>query len=77
MYKNCRLKEWQNILWTDESKCELFRCKRRVFVRRNPGKILNDEYVVPTVKHDSGSAMVWCVLGEREREREGSRLDLG
>ena len=52
-------KQWTKVLFTDESKFELFGSKRRVFVRRLPGERFKKECLTPTVKHGGGSIMVW------------------
>ena len=49
------------VLWSDESKFELFGSNRRVFVRRS----VISACVVPTVKHGEGGVMVWvCFAGD-------------
>lgn len=58
--------EWKSVLWTDESKFEIFGSNRRVYVRRREGERMNDACVVPTVKHGGGSVMVWgCFAGDK------------
>jgi hypothetical protein len=52
-------RKWNKVLFTDESKFELFGNKRRVIVRRMPGKKFKKECLTPTVKHAGGSIMVW------------------
>lgn len=51
--------QWSKVLWSDESKFDLFSTKRRVFVRRLQGERMNKNCVVPTVKHGGGSVLVW------------------
>ena len=51
--------EWRKVLWTDESKFEIFSQHRRVFVCRMPGERFHESCIVPTVKHGGGSIMVW------------------
>lgn len=58
-HKNWSVNDWRRVLWTDESKFELFGSKRRVFVRRRVGEKFNMECITPTVKHGGGSVMVW------------------
>lgn len=63
---NWTTEQWNNVLFTDESKFEMFGCKRRVFVRRMPNERFIKECLVPTVKHGGGSVMVWggiCAKG--------------
>lgn len=51
--------QWKQVLWTDESKFEIFGSKRRTFCRRKPGERYKPECVKATVKHGGGSVMVW------------------
>lgn len=51
--------DWAKVLWTDESKFELFGSKRRVYVRRGAHESTLEACTVPTVKHGGGSLMVW------------------
>ena len=49
---------WRNILWTDESKIELFgRCAARYICRKNGTAF--DKNIMPTVKHGGASVMFW------------------
>lgn len=50
---------WNNILWSDESKMELFGTKAKQYVWRPKGDAFNEKYTVPTVKHGGGSIMLW------------------
>lgn len=50
---------WRNILWTDESKIELFgTCAARYIWRKN-GTAFDKKNMMPTVKHGGGNVMVW------------------
>ncbi len=44
---------WNHIIWSDETKINLFG------VWRQPGEEYKDKCVLSTVKHGSGSVMVW------------------
>ena len=57
--KQWGIPQWSKVLWSDESKFELFGSKRRVYVRRRKGERYHPKCVVPTVKHGGGSIMVW------------------
>lgn len=51
--------QWRKVLFSDESKFELFRTAGVTYVRR-PIACRNDvRYQVPTVKHGGGSVLVW------------------
>ena len=56
-------REWEKVLWSDESKFEIFGTKRRVFVRRTAKERYSPECLVPSVKHGGGSVMVWGCSG--------------
>jgi transposase len=51
--------EWAKVLWSDESKFNLFSSDGVRYVRRPVGKRYDVRYQVPTVKHGGGSLMVW------------------
>lgn len=56
---NWTTKDWSKILWSDESKFNLFSSDGIRFVRRPKNKRNDVRYMVPTVKHGGGSVMVW------------------
>ena len=47
------------ILWSDETKIELFGMNARSCVWRRPGTAHHLENTIPTVKHGGGSIMLW------------------
>lgn len=51
--------QWAKVLWSDESKFNLFSSDGIHYVRRPPGHRYNPKYQVPTIKHGGGSVMVW------------------
>ena len=52
---------WTNVIFSDESKFELFG-EKRVIVWRKPGEELHEDCLQGTVKFGGGSVMVWgCV----------------
>lgn len=50
---------WKRVVWSDESKFELFGKKQRPRVWIKSGERLLDQNVQKTVKHGGGSIMVW------------------
>ncbi|KAG2458373.1 TCB1 transposase, partial [Polypterus senegalus] len=47
------------ILWSDETKIELFVVNARCHFWRKPGTAYHQANTIPTVKHDGGSIMLW------------------
>lgn len=62
-HQHWTLEQWNNVLWTDESKFEIFGSRRHVFVRRSAGERATEQCIVPTVKHGGGSVMIWGCFG--------------
>ncbi|CAJ0915678.1 unnamed protein product [Ranitomeya imitator] len=50
-HKEWTLDQWKSVLWSDESKFEIFGSNHRVFVRRRKGERMDSTCLVPTVKH--------------------------
>ncbi len=50
---------WNHVLWSDETKINLFGSDGVKRVWRQPGEVYKDKCVLPTVKHGGGSVMVW------------------
>ena len=50
---------WNSILWSDESKFNLFGSDGRVRCWRKQGESLNTKNLIPTVKHGGGNVMIW------------------
>lgn len=57
-HKDWTVAQWARILWSDESKNNLFGSDGIRFVRRPAGKRFDKKYTRPTVKH-SASVMPW------------------
>lgn len=51
--------DWSCVLFTDESKFNMFQSDGRVYIRRRTGERFKDDCVVPTVKFGGGGVMVW------------------
>ncbi len=50
---------WNQVLWSDEPKINLFGSDGVKRVWQQPGEEYKDKCVLPTVKHGGGSVMVW------------------
>ena len=50
---------WNHVMWSDETKINLFGSDGVKHVWWQPGKEYKDKCVLPTVKHGGGSVMVW------------------
>ncbi len=50
---------WNHVLWSDETKINLFGSDGVKHVWRQPGEEYKDKCVLHTVKHSGGSIMVW------------------
>lgn len=56
---NKPLEFWKHVIWSDESKFELFNKKRRLRVWRKSDEGLQDRHLQPTMKHGGGNIIVW------------------
>ena len=50
---------WNDVLWSDEMKINLFGSDGFKHMWRRPGEEYKDKCVMPTVKHSGGNVMVW------------------
>ncbi len=58
---------WNHVLWSDESKVNLFDSDGVQHVWWRPGEEYQENCALPTVKHGGGSIMVWgCMTSLRE-----------
>lgn len=58
-HREWTLDQWRKVIFTDESKFQLFNTKQ--MVRRRPGERFNPECIAPTVKFPD-SVMVWSCM---------------
>ena len=56
---NWSAEQWKSVLWSDESKFEIFGTKRRQYVRRPNGEQFKDMCLQPTIKNGEGSVQAW------------------
>lgn len=53
---------WHKVIWSDETKIELFGHNHKRYIWRGVNKAYDERYTIPTVKHGGGSLMFWgCV----------------
>ena len=57
-YRMWKTAQWKSVIWSDESKFNVFRSDGRQYCWRRADEPLRDHHVQPTVKHGSGSIMV-------------------
>ena len=50
---------WKKVLWSDETKIELFGHQGKHYVWCKPNTSHHPENIIPTVKHGCGSIMLW------------------
>ncbi|CDQ96990.1 unnamed protein product [Oncorhynchus mykiss] len=65
---------WRNILWSDETKIELFGHNDHRYVWRKKGEACKTKNTISTVKHGGGSIMLWgdwCTSQNRLHHEDG------
>ncbi|CAJ0954523.1 unnamed protein product [Ranitomeya imitator] len=56
-HKEWTIDQWKSVLWSDESKFEIFGSNHHVFVRHRKGERMDSTCLVPTMKHGGGGVM--------------------
>lgn len=63
-HEHWTVEQWKSVLWTDESKFQIFGSNRRVFVRRRSHERVSESCLVSSVKQGGGNVLVWgCFAG--------------
>ena len=63
-HRDRTIAQWDSVLWSDESTFQIFCGVERAFVCRSVGERYRLQCVIPTVKHEGGSLMIWwCMTG--------------
>lgn len=57
--------QWRNVLFTDESKFNMFGSDGKVYIRRRPKEEFDPRCTKKTVKGNGGSVMVWAGFSRR------------
>lgn len=52
-------RNWKNVLYSDETKLNLFGSDGRIYVRSGKNQELNPRHTVKTVKHGGGNIKIW------------------
>jgi transposase len=65
-HQHWTIQQWKKVLWTDESKFEIFGSKTRTYVRRCAGERVLEACTKASVKHGGGSVMVWGCFGNNQ-----------
>lgn len=58
-YRDWSLREWKNVLWTDETKITLYGSDGKKYIRRPKNKEFDPKYTESTRKYGGGSIMIW------------------
>lgn len=58
-HKDWTQDQWASVVFSDESKFNLFGSDSTGYVRRPPGQRFDPKYLIPTVKHGGENLMVW------------------
>ncbi|GES94169.1 IS630 family transposase [Rhizophagus clarus] len=58
-YQHWTVEDWKKVVWSDESKFQIFGSDGRSYCWKKPGKQLQSRHVKPTVKFGGGSIFVW------------------
>jgi len=58
-FKDWTVSDWNRVVWSDESKFQIFGSDGREYCWKRQGETLKDAHIKPTVKFGGGSVFVW------------------
>ncbi|KAK3557817.1 hypothetical protein QTP86_002676 [Hemibagrus guttatus] len=61
--------DWENVIWSDETKIELFGKNSTCRIWRRKNAELHPKNTIPTVKHGGGNIMLWGCFSAKEPGR--------
>ena len=64
-YKDWTVNDWNKVVWSDESKFQIFGSDGRQYCWKRPNEPLKDAHVKPTVKFGGDSVFVWGCFTSR------------
>jgi hypothetical protein len=53
---------WERVIWSDETRINLFCSDGCNYVWRRPGEPLKNECTIKTIKHGGGGIIVWACM---------------
>jgi transposase len=62
-YQNLTVDDWKMMLWSDETKINLFGSDGHPYVWKRKGEPLSDRTTQPSVKFGGGNIMIWACMG--------------
>src|SRR6185312_10701726 len=64
-YKDWTVEDWKKVVWSDESKFNVFGSDGRVYCWKKPGAALKSHHIKPMVKYGGGAIFVWgCITAQ-------------
>ena len=65
-YRGEPVEFWNKVLWTDETKINLYQSDGNVKVWRKEGTVYDPKHTTSSVKHGGGSVMAWACMDASE-----------
>ncbi len=67
--------DWENVIWSDETKIELFGKNSTCRVWRRKNAELHPKNTIPTVKHGGGNIMLWGCFSAQQQPQNITALE--